>query len=457
MKAYAEFLEKKRLWDKPSGHEPEQTINPKLFPFQADIVRWALRRGRAAVFADCGLGKTPIQLEWAHHVAKKERGPVLILAPLAVAEQTHDEGEKFNISVRVCEGQEDVHHGVNVTNYEKLHRFDPSAFVGVVLDESSIIKDFEGQFRNLVIDSFSRTPYRLACTATPAPNDWAELGNHCEFLGIMSRMEMLAMFFINDASDTGTWRLKGHAKSREFWRWLCSWAVMLSAPSDLGYSDEGFQLPELRYHEHRIPTSTRGNGFLPDLATDMRDRRRIRKETVEERCRLARELVNKEEGNWVLWCGLNAESELLASLISGAVEVTGSQPAEEKAASMRRFAREGGVIITKPRIAGRGMNWQIARRMAFVGLNDSWEDLYQAVRRLWRFGQQEPVDVHLIIEEREGSVLENVKRKDEQARAMVQAMVGHTKTIMRAEIGATGREATSYEPVDEMEIPKWIA
>ena len=247
---YQSFLNNKDIIDKQSGFEPV-SLNPKLYDFQLALVRWACKRGRAAIFADCGLGKTPMQLEWANQVHNFTGQPVLILAPLAVSKQTQREGEKFNIDVQICESQDDVINGVNITNYEKLHKFDAGSFVGIVLDESSILKSYTGKFRNYIIESFQKTPYKLACTATPAPNDFIELGNHSEFLNVLSRSEMLSLFFINDTANVGTWRLKGHGEEK-FWKWLCSWAVMLSKPSELGFDDSGFILPELNIIEHVI-------------------------------------------------------------------------------------------------------------------------------------------------------------------------------------------------------------
>lgn len=453
---YSEFLQAKQIIDMPTGFEC-RNINPRLFPFQKDIVRWALRRGRAAIFADCGLGKTPMQLEWAHQVNKKTNLPVLILAPLAVAEQTVQEGHKFRIRTNICESQEDIVNGINITNYEKLHKFDTREFAGVVLDESSILKNFNGEIRNQIIDTFAKISYRLACTATPAPNDFMELGNHSEFIGAMPYNEMLSMFFINDAGDTGTWRLKGHAKGKEFWKWLCSWAVMISKPSDLGYSDEGFILPPLRYIEHIIPTTSCGKSFFTETVKGLGERQSVRAETIEVRCKVAAELVNSDENKWVVWCRLNNESEMLSKLIRDAVEITGSQDNQEKTKKMLAFANgEIPRIVTKPKIAGRGMNWQVCNNMVFVGMNDSWEELYQAVRRLYRFGQVKPVEVHIVIEEREGSVLDNIKLKDKQAQEMISRMLKHTKEIMQIEINQTMKTITEYNPTTIMGVPKWL-
>lgn len=453
---YSDFVKSKQLLFRPVGFDPVDRLNYMLFPFQKDIVAWALRKGRACLFEDCGLGKTPQQLEWARQVCMHENGPVLIVAPLAVSQQTKQEGEKFGIPVRICASQEDIDKGVNITNYEKLHKFTASGLAGVVLDESGILKNMAGKIRNQIIDMFRSVPYRLACTATPAPNDYMELGNHAEFLGVMSYSEMLSMFFVNDSGDTGNWRLKKHASEREFWEWLCSWAVMLSKPSDLGYDQEGFDLPELKYIEHKLPAIKKGYGLLPMEAKTMDERRRVRKETIGIRCEKAAELVNQTGDQWVVWCGLNEESRLLSKLIQDAEEISGATDYSVREKLMLEF-KDGRVkrLVTKPKIAGFGMNWQNCHRMVFVGLSDSWEQLYQATRRLWRFGQSSPVEAHIVIEEREGSVLKNIKRKDKQAQYMVKNMVEHTKDITKQEIGK--EQSRNRSGVKRrVKLPEWI-
>lgn len=458
MRGYHDFVKEKQLLFRPSGFEPVDGLNPMLMRFQCDITRWALRKGRACLFEDCGLGKTPQQLEWSRQVALHEGGPILIVAPLAVARQTEEEGEKFGIPVRVCSSQDEIDpKGINVTNYEKLHRFDGMAFAGVVLDESSILKNMAGKVRNQIIEMFRTVPYRLACTATPAPNDYMELGNHAEFLGVMTHLEMLSMFFVNDSGQTGQWRLKKHASEREFWKWLCSWAVMLSRPSDLGYDEEGFDLPELKYVEHKLPAGgSAGGGLLAIEASTMSERRRVRKETVRARCEKAAEIINATDDQWVVWCGLNEESELLSRLIEGSSEITGATEHGLRERLMLGF-KTGEVhrLVTKPTIAGFGMNWQNCHRMAFVGLSDSWEQLYQAVRRIWRFGQERQVEAHIIIEAREGAVLKNIKRKDAQAQYMIRNMVAHTGDIARREIKGDLKENEEGEK-ERMEVPEWM-
>ena len=453
---YKDYIKTKELIFNPVGFEIENDINPMLFPFQKDITKWALKKGRACLFEDCGLGKTPQQLEWAKHVSQKENKPVLIVAPLAVAEQTQMEGIKFGIPVNICANQSDVIiEKINITNYEKLHKFDGSSFGGVVLDESSILKNMSGAIRNQIIDMFQTVPYRLACTATPSPNDYMELGNHSEFLGIMTYSEMLSMFFVNDSGDVGKWRLKKHANERKFWQWLCSWAVMLSKPSDLGYEQEGFDLPPLNYIEHKLPALSKGTGFFVQEAKTMEERRKIRRETIQIRCEKAAEIINNTDDQWAVWCGLNNESSLLTKLIDNAKEVAGATDFEIRKKRMLGFANETvHRIVTKPSIAGFGMNWQNCNKMVFVGLNDSWEQFYQATRRLWRFGQTKPVECHVIIEEREGSVLKNIKRKDEQAKYMIKNIIQETKDLTKLEI--QNKTKVNTKSKIKMELPQWI-
>lgn len=459
MKNYKKFLKTKQIIDQKSGFNiPLSKLNPMLFDWQKAIVRWSIARGRAALFEDCGLGKTTQQLDWANQICKKEKEPILILAPLAVSEQTCREGQKFNIKVNLCKSQKDMKNGINITNYEKLHKFNPDKFVGIVLDESSILKNFTGATRNEIINAFQTTKYRLACTATPSPNDYSELGNHAEFLGIMSRSEMLATFFINDTGHTGTWRLKGHVKNNVFWKWLASWAVMITKPSDIGFDDDGFILPEIKYHQHIIEAKSKSAfGFFPEIAQTLNDRRKVRNETIEIRCKKAAKLINSTSQAWAIWCNLNAESEMLSKIIKDSKEVAGQHSNEIKTERMINFA-EGKLkrIVTKPKIAGLGMNWQICNKAAFVGLSDSWEQFYQAVRRIWRFGQDKEVDIHIFIEEREGAVLKNIQRKDKQAMAMIQAMVKYMKEITKKELDCSKREMIEYKPTVKMELPKWM-
>jgi hypothetical protein len=451
---YREFLRAKSVISQPCGFTPE-ALNPMLFDFQADITRWAIRRGRAAIFADCGLGKTAKQLEWARAVSRHENAPVLVLAPLAVSEQTVAEGSKFGIPVTLCESMADVKPGVNVSNYEKLHHFRPE-FAGIVLDESSILKAFDSKTRQAITEFSRSIRYRLACSATPAPNDHVELGNHAEFLGVMTRAEMLATFFVHDGGDTSKWRLKGHAET-EFWKWLASWAVMIRKPSDLGYGDGAFILPPLRLHE-RIVDATTDSGMLFSVeAQTLEARRAARRDSIETRVAACAELVNNSLDQWVVWCNLNAESEALAAAIPDAVEVTGADDGEFKRRAAMAFANGSArVLVSKPLIFGFGMNWQHCSKVAFVGLSDSYEQFYQAVRRCWRFGQTRPVDCHIICAETEGAVLRNIQRKELQAQQMADGMIQHMHTINEAEIRGLARVRDEYRADRKMAVPSWL-
>ena len=449
---YEDFIEQKAIASihSDSIQVDRDDLNPMLYNFQRDIVRWALAKGRAAIFADCGLGKTAMQLVWSQVICDQRGGMVLILAPLAVATQTVAEGRKFGIRVTLCESADDLLPGINITNYEKLEKFKGVSFIGVVLDESSILKSFTGKVRSMIIDFFSQTPFRLACTATPAPNDYMELGNHSEFLGIMSYTEMLAMFFVHDGGQTSKWRLKGHAED-VFWEWMGSWAVVMESPQDLGYEIDGYDLPELRIHE----IIADGDEPVTENMT-LTERRQARKETLDLRCQTAADLVNGSDEQWLIWCDLNAESELLHKLISGSVEVKGSDKNQDKANRMLGFS--AGIylsLVTKPSIAGFGMNWQQCHNMIFVGLSDSYEQYYQAIRRCWRFGQECPVDVYIVISAREGAVKENIARKEADSRRMRAAMVEQTREITKKELKTTCRISTPYEPHVPMILPKW--
>lgn len=448
---YLEFLNNKNVVMQNSGFEIDRdSLNNNLYDFQKDIVKWSLIKGRSAIFADCGLGKTLMQLEWSYQVSKYTNGKVLILAPLAVTEQTKREGIKFGIDVNICESQEDVKPGINITNYEKLDRFDTSEFDGIVLDESSILKSFTGKVRTLIISKFKNTSYKLACTATPAPNDYMELGNHAEFLGVMTRSEMLSMYFVHDGGETSKWRLKGHAESL-FWEWMSSWSVLITNPIDLGYQIDGYYLPELKINELIVD----GNVAIEESLT-LTQRRNARKESLEDRCRSAANLVNSSDEQWLVWCNLNDESKLLHELISESIEVKGSDKPKHKTTSSIEFA-EGDIkcLVSKPLIFGMGLNFQKCHNMIFVGLSDSYEQYYQAVRRCWRFGQENEVNVYIIISSKEGCVKANINRKENDASRMQKSMIEFTKNIKNSDIKATCRLSTPYDTKIQMMLPKW--
>lgn len=451
MRKYDDFINSKsRTFENMGIDVDKNDLNPSMFEFQKDIVRWALKKGRAAIFAECGLGKTLMQLSWADEIHKHTGGKILILAPLAVAPQTKEEGEKFGISVNICESQDDVIDGINITNYEKIDKFTGNSFQAVVLDESSILKSFTSSTRNKLIDNFSKVPFRLACTATPAPNDHMELGNHSEFLGVMTRSEMLSMYFVHDGGNTAKWRLKGHAED-VFWNWMASWAVFIDNPKNLDYEADGYDLPKLNINEIIVD----GNEVTSETLT-LTQRRQARKDSMELRCQAAADIVNASGEQWLVWCDLNDESAMLKNKISEAVEIRGSDKASHKTGSMLNFSDDLiKCLVTKPSIAGFGMNWQQCHNMIFVGLSDSYEKYYQAVRRCYRFGQKNEVNVYIIISAKEGAVKANIERKQEDAKKMQDAMIKLTKEVTKKELQVTTRIMTEYVPKVKMLLPDW--
>ena len=445
---YKSFISQKKISDPDTGFEIDrENLNENLFDFQRDIVHWSLKRGRACLFADCGMGKTLMQLDWARCVAEYTGNPVLILAPLAVSHQTAREGEKFGIQVEPL--QSDVFgSGIYITNYEKLHKVDLTQFSGIVLDESSILKSYTGKIRNQIIEGCQSVAFRLACTATPAPNDFMELGNHSEFVGSMTRTEMLSMFFVHDGGETQKWRLKGHAKS-EFWKWVCSWAVMISKPSDLGYCDGDFTLPQLKIHNitTSVMESESAAGLLFRLpASTLSERQKERKLTISDRADECARIVASDSGQWVIWCNLNDEAKAIINAIPDAVEVSGSHSDEIKTERMLGFsAGKYRILVTKPKIAGHGMNWQNCSKVAFVGLSDSYEQYYQAIRRCWRFGQTKEVDCYIITAETEGAVVRNIERKERDAVEMASEMVSNMHVYNEKNIKGTSQNKGAYK------------
>lgn len=427
---YQEFLKQKVKRIEDAGFDCGE-LNPMLFDFQAYIVRKALKKGRYALFEDCGLGKTIQQLVWADQVSKHTHRPVLVLAPLAVSGQTIQEGLKFHIEVQKWhEGLNllsAIPEGIYITNYEQLDKVDTSYFAGIVLDESSILKNFEGAIRNLVIDGFKDTPYKLACTATPSPNDPMELGNHSEFLNIMSRTEMLAMYFVHDGGETAKWRLKGHCE-QAFWDWVSSWAVMLSKPSDIGFNAKGYDLPKLNLIERTIITNQRDNGMLfNDVAVSATNFNQELRLTKVERLEQVIEIVNSSDENFIIWVKQNEEGEYLRKHIPDAVEVKGSDSPEYKEDKLLGFANNKfRVLITKSKIAQFGLNYQNCHNQIFASLDFSFEALYQSIRRSYRFGQDHPVNIYLLTTDTMQNVIQSIKNKQQQFEDMQQAM---TKAI----------------------------
>jgi len=444
--SYEDFVKSKRRSEVATGHAPGE-LNENLFDFQHAIVSWAVRRGRAAIFADTGLGKTLMQLAWADEVSNFTNGIVVILAPLAVSEQTIEQGKVFGIEVnRIPQGESPTSPGIWITNYERIGVLDFTEFSGIVLDESSILKSHNGKTRTAIIESCQSIPYRLSCTATPSPNDFDELGNQCEFLGVMTRTEMLATYFINDAGDTGTWILKGWGQSR-FWEWMGSWAVVLRSPADIGFDGSRYDLPKLQYHEHVVETDVVGDELFSRPAMGLAERRKAQRDSIEARCRALADVVNAEPNEpWLIWTHLNDEADLIESILSDCINVQGSDSPEVKTKNMMAFTHgELRILCSKPKICGYGMNWQHCARMAFVGLDDSFEKFYQAVRRCYRFGQKREVQVHIFTAENEGQILQNIKRKELQHHEMSVKMIEHMKDIMNKELQGTSNIVDEYK------------
>lgn len=453
---YNRFLLSKRRTDPPTGLTSIPDLPDSLMDFQDALTTWALRRGRAAIFAGTGLGKTIMELSWANSIHEATGKDVIILAPLAVAAQVVSEGNKFGIRANRAASQDEVKPGITVTNYQKLDAFDVSRFVGVVLDESSILKALDGKTKSQLIARFKQTPYRLAATATPAPNDYMELGNHAEFLGVMQHTEMMSTFFVNDQSTTQKWRLKGHAE-QDFWTWMGSWSVMLRSPEDIGYDGSRFDLPPLNQHQHTVETSKGPEGMLfKDEAQTLQERLAARRSSIDERVAHAAS-ITPATGAFVWWCHLNDESEKLCKAISGAAEIRGSDKESVKEEKLKAFANgDIRVLVTKPSITGWGLNWQHCSNTGFVGLSDSFEQVYQAIRRFWRFGQTKPVNVHFVAADTEGAVVENIRRKEHQADYMAEKMVEHMADITASNLRGSTRRVDAYEPSMKIKLPEFM-
>ena len=439
MVSYNEFLQQKQKKHILSGFDiDESLLNKNLFNFQRFIVKRALNAGKYAIFADCGLGKTLMQLEWANQVNKHTGKPVLIIAPLAVTGQTIAEGAKFGIK---C-AKYGAGSPIEVTNYEQLENIETSCFSGVVLDESSILKNFEGQTKKLILDKFASTPYKLACTATPSPNDPMELGNHSEFLDVMSRNEMLAMYFVHDGGDTSKWRIKGHAL-KLFYQFVGSWAIMLNKPQDIGFNMDGYNLPDLNLIERQIKTPKRDNGSLFNdaviSATNFNQELRI---TKIERLDEVAKIVNASEENFIIWIKQNEEGEELKLLIPGAVEVKGSDSPEYKEKMLLGFANnEFRVLITKTKIAQFGLNYQNCRNQVFASLDFSFEGLYQAIRRSYRFGQKNIVNIFLITTD----TMANVKQAIDQKQKQFEVMQNEMSIAVNANLSGSMLSSADYD------------
>lgn len=456
--SYQDFIARKLSLIPPTGLSDPPKIIEGLFPHQTALVDWALRRGRCAIFADTGLGKTRMELAWADAVHRATGGNVIMLAPLAVAAQTVREGVEVGVTVTHIRDHGDFKPGICIVNYERLNRINPADFVGVVLDESSIIKHHTSKTLAMLMDAFRATPFKLCATATPAPNDWTELGTHAEFLGICTQAEMLAEYFVHDGGETQVWRLKGHARDL-FWRFVSSWGAMVRKPSDLGFEDGGYDLPALTIAEHIAETEAVANdGMLFALeASTLSERRNARRASLNGRVSMAAERINADGEQWLVWCDLNAESEALTRAIPGAVEVRGSDDTEHKEKALMDFA-EGRirVLVSKPSICGFGLNFQRCANMAFVGVTDSYEAFYQAVRRCWRFGQKRDVNVHIYASHLEGAIIANLKRKEADAKAMGESLSAETRDAVMAAVRGSQRNTNQYNAATTVKAPSFL-
>lgn len=446
---YLEFIKSKEVKRHPVGFNPIW-MPDWLFPFQQELCMWSIRMGRAALFEDCGLGKTPQQLVWAENIVRKTNKKVLIVTPLAVSHQTLREAEKFHIQAkRSADGL--AYKGITVTNYERLSRFNSSDFVGFVADESSILKNFDGKTRRHITEFITNIPYRLLCTATPAPNDFMELGTSSEALGIMTYNQMLAMFFTHDSNDTKQWEVKPHAK-RRFWEWVSTWARAIRRPSDLGFDDGSFALPPLKYDQLRLDTSEPARGMLiVQPAIGMDEQRQERKNSLHPRCEAVAKIVAaKPKEAWVIWCHLNPEGDTLEKLIPGACQVSGSMSDDEKEERFIAFVTgKIKVLITKPRIGGFGMNWQHCHNITYFP-DDSYEKFYQCIRRCWRFGQEHPVTCHIVSSYRQYRMVHNMLQKERQADDMYNGII---KNMTDFQLGVRKEKETASQKV---KAPVWL-
>lgn len=416
---YSEFLAAKEKRHLPSGIEVSE-CHQTLFPFQSAVTRWALSKGKACIFAGTGLGKTMMQCEWVRQIG----GRTLIVAPLAVAGQTIIEAQRLGLQITRVMDRHDVTDGCNIVNYDRLHHLEDIKFDAVVLDESSILKSHDGAYRQYLQGRFESTPFRLACTATPSPNDYMELGTHAEFVGAMTRVEMLATYFMHDGGDTAKWRLKRHAIG-DFWRWVASWACVFSHPKDLGFSAKGYDLPELRFHDAIVEVeSSIGGGLFGDADVSATKLFKVLRESAEDRASLTAKIVSEHPTDpWLIWCNTDAEQNLLCKAIPGATSVRGSDSPQDKESRLLGFSQcKHRILVTKPSIAGFGMNWQHCNRMAFCGVTYSFEQLYQAIRRCWRFGQHRPVDVYMVTCNAQDSVRSSLRAKEEAFNDMAREM-----------------------------------
>ncbi len=443
---YKTYLKKKQLRNKSTGFDPVW-IPDFLFDFQKELTIWAIKKGKAALFEDCGLGKTPQQLVWAENIRRKTKKNILIFTPLAVSQQTVREGKKFGIEVRQTQNGK-VYNGINVTNYERIENYNPDDFAAVILDESSILKNFDGKTRKRLNDFAANIKYVLLCSATPAPNDYVELGTSSEILNVMKHNQMLGMFFTHKGQMTSQWDIKGHAKKR-YWQWVSTWARAIRRPSDLDYEDGDFLLPEMKMCHHTVKSKTLPGKLLPTTAITLNEQRQERKNTLQERCERVKQKILKDK-YFLVWCNYNDESALLSKIIKDAVEVKGSDKDKIKEQRLVDFTQgKIRVLVTKPSIAGWGLNWQHCSNMSFFPTH-SYEQFYQAIRRCWRFGQKKKVICNLISSESERRVKDNMIRKELRAEKMFQGII---KEMREFQISKKQEAETTKI---KMELPSWM-
>ena len=454
---YQKFLDHKKIIIKDSGFKVNQEdLSAIMFEYQKDIVKWALKRGRAAIFTGTGSGKTIMQLEYARKVHDHTRSSVLILCPLAVGKQTIQEGKK-KLKMTINDQRLNGYiPGINILNYEQLDNIDPSLYGCIILDESSILKSFSGKIRNQIIDMFAQTPYKLACTATPSPNDFMELGNHSEFLNVMRRSEMLSMYFVHDGENTQEWRLKGHAQGK-FWEWVSQWAVVMRNPEDIGYKSN-YQLPKLETETIIIDKNITKEGSLFSEAAQTLDERRLaRKTSIDDRVEVCADIANSTDEMYLVWCDYNQESVELSKNIKGAYEITGSDDDDYKEKTMLDFAN-GDIrcVVSKGKIAGFGVNWQACHNIIYCGLSDSFEKYYQSVRRCYRYGQKHNVKVWIVITSAEIEVLKNIQRKEKDFNTMMDAIVKYTAKHIQGNLHIEHIQKTTYNPTRLMKLPEFL-
>jgi len=456
--SYEHFVASKLDVVPPTGIANPRVDESALFPHQAALSTYALRRGRCAVLAHLGLGKTRIGLTYARHVVEHTNKPVLILTPLCVAPQMRDEAEKMGIEATVVREASDVdRRGINIINYERIHKLDTSIFGGVVPDESSCIKGLGSVTLDRLLDAFGHCAFRLALTATPAPNDFAELGQHCELLSICSRMEMLAEYFVHDGGDTAKWRLKGYGRAA-FWKFVASWGPMVRSPADLGFDASAYELPPLKHHTHvlRAGDEARAGQLFATAAKTLNERRSAKRASLEQRVAKAADLANGNGEQWLVFCELNQESEALTRAIDGAIELTGSMPLEAKEEAVQAFlSGEARVLVSKPKLCGHGLNLQRCRNLVFASVSDSWEQRFQAIGRIHRFGQRLPCHVHSILSELEMAVLKNIERKQAEADEMARELAAECAEHVRESVLGQKRRVNDYT-ARKVAVPEWM-